>query len=186
MNSKDFYNDFLKLNEDNFITAEECKDLSIEQLNWKRDSKTWSIAQILEHLVITNENYLKEIESKFESLNDLSDNNYLLKKTIAGKLLYFSVKPETTFGMKTPAVMQPESSYISGNILDNYLSLNKIIKEYILKSKTKDLNSVKIVSFVNKLIKMNYWEAFIITIAHDKRHMLQIERTKNYSGFPSK
>lgn len=186
MNSKDFYNEFLQLNEENFKTVEKCKDLSIEQLNWKRDSKTWSIAQILEHLVISDENYLKEIEDKFNLLDDIAEDNYLLKKTISGKLLYYSVKPGTSIPMKTPSVMQPEASYISGNIIDKYLSINKNINTYLVKSKNKNLNSVKVVSFVNKLIKMNYWEAFIITITHDKRHMLQIERTKNYPGFPSK
>lgn len=186
MNSIDFYNDFLLLNKENFNTVEKCKNLSIEQLNWKRDSRTWSIAQILEHLVITDENYLKEIENKFNLLDDISDDNYLLKKTIAGKILYYSVKPDTSIPMKTPSVMLPESSFISGNITDKYLSINKNIKEYLVKSKNKNLNSVKVVSFVNKLIKMNYWEAIIITITHDRRHMLQIERTKNYPGFPSK
>ena len=32
-------------------------ELSGEQLNWKPNSQTWSIAQNLEHLIVVNETY---------------------------------------------------------------------------------------------------------------------------------
>ena len=32
-------------------------ELSSEQINWKPNSQTWSIAQNLEHLIVVNETY---------------------------------------------------------------------------------------------------------------------------------
>ncbi|MCB0751667.1 MAG: DinB family protein, partial [Ignavibacteriae bacterium] len=37
--------------------------LSSEQLNWKPNSETWSIAQNLEHLIVVNETYYPVLSS---------------------------------------------------------------------------------------------------------------------------
>lgn len=38
-------------------------ELSIEQLNWKPNSETWSIAQNIDHLIVINKTYFPVIES---------------------------------------------------------------------------------------------------------------------------
>lgn len=37
--------------------------LTVEQLNWKPDNETWSIAQNIDHLIIINESYYPVISS---------------------------------------------------------------------------------------------------------------------------
>jgi uncharacterized damage-inducible protein DinB len=37
--------------------------LSAKELNWKPNSKTWSIAQNIDHLIVFNETYFSIIES---------------------------------------------------------------------------------------------------------------------------
>lgn len=184
MNSNDLILELLETSKNNFTKANECKNFSTEQLNWKRDSKTWSIAQVLEHLVITNEGYFKEINNKIHLLKDSTSYNYKLKNTFFASLIYYTVKPNTKMKAKTPAVMMPDSSFVSADILNKYLSLNKTIQDCLINTKNKDLNSVKIISFVNSMIKMNFWEAFLITITHDLRHIQQIDRIKKYQGLP--
>ena len=51
----------IKENTQNFVEA--FGNLSIEQLNWKPNSETWSIAQNIDHLIVINKSYFPIIES---------------------------------------------------------------------------------------------------------------------------
>ena len=44
---------------------EKFKILSEDQINWKPSQEKWSIAECVDHLVVTNKLYLKEFEKQF-------------------------------------------------------------------------------------------------------------------------
>ena len=41
------------------------KTLSESQINWKPSPENWSIAECVDHLIVTNKLYLKEFEKQF-------------------------------------------------------------------------------------------------------------------------
>ena len=75
--------------------------LSIEQLNWKPNQQTWSIAQNMEHLIVVNETYYPVLAS----LNIKTYKTPLIGKigfivSFLGKTVLNAVKPDRKKKMK--------------------------------------------------------------------------------------
>jgi uncharacterized damage-inducible protein DinB len=47
------------------FALERFQTLSEEQFNWKPNTKSWSIAQCLDHLIVSNEKYFPVFEAVF-------------------------------------------------------------------------------------------------------------------------
>lgn len=148
--------------------------LTNDELNRKPTPESWSIAQIIEHLIITNKSYYPIIES--------AQNGILKLPLVAridfivnffGKLILKSVKPGSKKKIKTFPIWQPAHSSIPEGILQRFEKEQSELKDFIYASKDLlDLRAV-IHSPANKNIVYRLETAFDIIIAHEKRHFLQ-------------
>jgi hypothetical protein len=167
---------------DQFITT--FVHLDDDQLNWRPDSTSWSIAQIIEHIIIINESYypvfdaIKNGTYKAPALAKLS-----FIPNFLGNMIEKSLQPETTRKTKTFPVWEPHQSRIPG--ITAQLRLHH--EEFI--SRLREMNPFFNKGIISSSPPNNYViypldPAIAIMLVHEKRHYLQACRTLEMQNLP--
>ncbi len=148
--------------------------LTEEQLNWKPNAQTWSIAQNIEHLIIINKSYfpiLKTLREGAYKTPFIGKMRFLTKWM--GKAMLKAVQPNRKKKTKTFIIWEPTKEEKIINILKQFENHQERLKKEIKSSKNSLKKGVVISSPVNKNIVYPLETAFEILIAHEKRHYQQ-------------
>ena len=148
--------------------------LNYEQLNWKPNKDTWSIAENLNHLIIVNESYFPI----FESLEQGTYKAPIISKfkfivSLYGRIILKVVQPERKKKMKTFKIWEPSINPIEDNILHKLISHNLVLKEKIMNTSLFVESGTVIASPANSLSVYNLKTTFDIIVSHEKRHIEQ-------------
>lgn len=150
--------------------------LTNEKLNWKPDAKTWSIAQNIDHIIITNESYYPVLQ---EARNGSIRLPFIAKFKIIvdflGKFILKGVNADRKKKIKTFPVWEPDKSNYSEDILEKFQNHQTELKNLIKTSKDLLEKGTIISSPANKLIVYKLETAFDIIITHEQRHLEQIK-----------
>lgn len=164
---------------DKFV--QEFKDLNVDELNWKPNSETWSIAQNINHLIVLNKTYYPTFENLKKGKNKLPFiSKFGFISTLMGKTLLKAVSPDNKLKTKTFPIWEPEKSEISKNILTEFQKHQTDLKEYIQNSDNYIKNKTLISSPANKNIFYKLETAFDIIITHEKRHFKQAKELHDF------
>ncbi|MFN3939040.1 MAG: DinB family protein [Chitinophagales bacterium] len=145
-----------------------------DMLNKKPNADRWSIAQILEHIIIINESYYPVIE------------NVRNRKYKAGywgsrkfmtnfwfKTIFKSIHPDNKKKSKTQTIWQPALSYIDGDIVNRFLQHQNQFKKFIDDCSDLVESNTVIHSPATKIITYTISQAFEIITTHEQRHLMQ-------------
>lgn len=148
--------------------------LSSEELNWKPNPKTWSIAQNIDHLIVINKTYfpiLAELKSGNYKLPFLGKFGFIV--SYLGKLILKAVEPSRKKKTKTFSIWEPSESNISSDILAQFSTHQNELKREILAAKNLIKNGAIISSPANKNIVYKLETAFDVIVTHEQRHLEQ-------------
>src|SRR6187549_957351 len=94
--------------------TEKFSGLSESQLNWKPEPAKWSIAQCLDHLIVSNKTYYPSFEKLISHSYRLS---FLQKlnpfKKMLGPIMVRTMGKGSKRAFKAPKIFEPASSNIS-------------------------------------------------------------------------
>ncbi len=159
--------------------------LSIENLNWKPNEKEWSIAQCLQHIIVTNNLYFENIQKVADGTHQ---NNLFSKIPFVIDIIGFGMKkvlsPDWKMKMKTLNMFKPSFSDISESVLNDFnQNQNKFIG---LMEATKDLDcrKIKVAEPIGSAVNLRLIDAFEVLVVHEKRHINQSNRIMETVGFP--
>ena len=152
--------------------------LSPEMFNWKPSIEKWSIAQVFEHLIITQQIYLRHI------------GNALTEAPINGKeeftsgwlgdLIYEKIMPRsdgTIFTIKSPRLLHPSTGTLVGKeVLNNFMKQLDELDHVLELSTYVDLQKIKIPLSISKFIKLRLGDSLRFLVAHNERHLLQAQK----------
>ncbi len=159
-------------NTQNFVQT--FGDLNTEQLNWKPDPETWSIAQNIDHIMVINKSYFPVIDSL---QNQTYKTPFIAKigflTSFFGKTILKAVQPDRKKKMKTFSIWEPAKSDISTGILDRFKAHQSELKSKIEASKNLIEKGTIISSPANKNIVYKLAHAFDIIVTHEQRHFEQ-------------
>lgn len=150
--------------------------LTVEELNWKPNPGTWSIAQNIDHLIVINQTYfpiLSELKSGSYKLPFIAKFGFMV--SFFEKTVLNAVKPDRKKKMKTFPIWEPASSQISDNILEKFVEHQAELKRQIAASKVLLEKKVVISSPANKFIVYKLATAFEVIVTHEERHLAQSE-----------
>lgn len=153
----------------NFIKS--FNGLGTEELNWKPNSDTWSIAQNIDHLIVINETYFPVIEAVKKGtykLPFLSKIGFVV--SFFGDTVLRAVQPDAKKKLKTSSIWEPSKSEINKRILDTFKNHQSELKKMIQNSNDLVMKGVVISSPANKNIVYKLEKAFEIIVAHEVRH----------------
>jgi hypothetical protein len=148
--------------------------LSAEQLNWKPNATTWSIAQNMDHLIVINGTYYPVIKT-------IRDGNYKLPfmgkmgfmVNFLGKTVLNAVQPDRKKKMKTFPIWEPAKSKIDADILNRLEKHQEELKQLITGCSDLLDKGTIISSPANKNIVYKLETAFDIITTHEQRHLEQ-------------
>ncbi len=158
--------------------------LNVTQLNWKPNATAWSIAQCLDHLLITNELYLQQVKTQIpiaRSKKILPFTPYK-KGWLAAKFIK-QMSPEGK-AAKTFKVFKPDTSTIDAGIVARFLQQHDMTTRLVKHAAEVDMNKVKVVSPASRFVKFRLGDAMELVLVHDLRHLAQARRVMTSSGFP--
>lgn len=154
-----------------------CKGLNQSQLNWKPNPESWSVAQVIEHLIKVNSSY-------YPALQTLHAGTYRLAWTakipllpkFLGRMIVNSVKPTNPRKVRTFPVWEPAQSNLPSNIVNDFFRHQSELKERITSSADLLEKGTLIGSPANPRIVYTLEDAFEIIVTHEERHLGQMKR----------
>ena len=155
-------------------------ELAYLQLGWRPPDGGWSIAQVVEHLILTDEPYVTRLPAL---LAKAPRGGAPYKPSLLGNFIISAVRPQQARKTKAFKGFQPGPEPRANAIAD-YIRIRERLADIMEQSKGLDLNRVKMKSPVMGLIRYNVGDAYVILTQHTMRHLQQIDRVKNQAAFP--
>jgi hypothetical protein len=155
-------------------------ELSYLQLGWRPPDGGWSIAQVFEHLLISDVSYLPTIRHLIVE-GRRGDTPW--KPSFAGGLVINSVSPTQTRKTRAPRIFRPAAE-ARANVVDEYIRVREEFLRLLESAEGVDLRRNRMSSPVAKIMRMNLGDAFMILTVHTQRHLHQIERIRSHPEFP--
>ena len=159
--------------------------LSADQLNWKPDPSKWSIAQCLDHLIVSNSTY-------FPIFDKILANEYRLSfvqrlnplKKLMGSMMSKTLGPQLVRKFHSPRIFEPSSSQINPGIVEEFSNLQNKLKNYFTKLLQPSLTKITVASPVSSIITYPLSDALKIIAGHEQRHLHQAINVLNHQNFP--
>jgi len=159
--------------------------LTNEQLNWKPSPDEWSVAQCLDHLVVSNEEFFPLIDKIKRGAHkpSLKERVPILPR-VFGSLVLNAVKPEGQRKLKAAKPFQPSTSKIGADIVSRFENQQEEIAKQMKATENFDLRKIIVTSPIASFVTYSVFDAYRIIVAHDQRHVAQAKRVMAREGFP--
>ena len=157
---------------------DDIANLSNSTLIVKESPKEWSVIEVVDHLNKVYDIYLDNFEKSIGSAPPLNGEAQKFQRTILGRLSVYTNKPKGTkrkFKMKTFDFFQPDEKKDCGKILGEFAEKKDIFNAHLKEARLKNLNGIKVPTALGEKVKFYVSECFDFLLAHEERHMVQIE-----------
>ena len=148
------------------------KEKSVEELNWKPNTDSWSALECIEHLNLCLNFYVPEINRRIQvsshTKSDTFKGNYIGNKFAASMLPKEKMKKVKTFKKVNPI----NSKLDKENVIETFILHQKKTLELLELSKQKNLSKIK-TSTLLPLFKLRLGNTFQVIIYHNERHVVQ-------------
>ncbi|WP_166920443.1 DinB family protein [Flavobacterium poyangense] len=173
--SEDLIKDLIGCTHQIMSKAEALKAESNEVLNYRINSKSWSILECLEHLNLYGRFYLPEITGQIQKNNSKQEDYF--KSGWLGNYFAKSMLPKEKLNkMKTFKSMNPINSKLDKVVIDDFINQQIEMLELLNQARVVSLAKTKTAISISKGIRLKLGDTFRIVIYHNQRHIAQAER----------
>ena len=159
--------------------------LSGEQLNWKPTAESWSVAQCLDHLIKTNEQFYPEFEKLASgSRKNTFWQNYSPFTGMGGRFLINAVMNDSK-KVKAPSKDIVPASDVPQDIVERFTANIGEVVEKIATCSSADLRKTVVSSPFLAVMTYRLDDAYTVIVEHSKRHIRQAKRIIGSEGFPN-
>ena len=158
-----------------------ARPLSEAQLRWRPPEGGWGIADVLEHLCISDDSYLVKLRALLPARASAAVPSGW-SPTLAGRLLVGSLRNPRK--LPAPKMYRPPAAP-RDHVLDDYLARARELGTLIERARGADLRRVRLGSPVLGLVRLNAGDALATLAWHARRHLGQMERVRAHTAFPA-
>lgn len=155
--------------------VQSLNELSEDDLQRKKDLKSWSVVECLEHLNLYAIFYNKEIQKQLQNSryhkSEIFRPGYLGNKFAIDMLPKKGMKTMNTFKSKNPIYSRLNRKEVIANFLKNQKKLLELLEE----AKQKDLTKIK-TAITLPLLKLRLGDTLRFVIHHNERHIVQAQK----------
>lgn len=160
--------------------------LSGEQLNWKPAAESWSVAQCLEHLIKTSEQFYPEFEKLASGTRKNTFwQNFSPFTRMGGRFLVNAVINDSKKA-KAPSKNVVPPSDIGDDIVDRFVENIIGVIAKIESCSSADLKKTVVSSPFLSVMTYTLDDAYTVVVEHSRRHIRQAKRVMETEGFPKK
>ncbi|MEM7187625.1 MAG: DinB family protein [Bacteroidota bacterium] len=175
---------FLSENLESSIKAvlNEVGHLNNQQWHWKSSDSTWSIAMVIEHLILHDELFYREARV-LTGIPEMSTQPDSLFATDEEIYSYKEITSKNTG--KAPSYMEPLGRWCSKeDATSAYSRIRNAMIEFV-NSSDSDLRRIYTSSGRGPTQYRDLHQLLLISVAHTQRHLQQIQNIKTLAEFPS-
>jgi len=160
-------------------------DLDHEALNWRPDDRSWSTAQCLDHLNVSNRDYLEALQPTIEEARRRGRKRRgPVRPGWFERWFVAFLEPPPKRKVSAPKKIVPAFEGEKAPLLAEFHRLHAEIAKLLVESADLDLG----VRFPNPffpLVRFRVWTGFLVVPTHERRHLWQAEQLRKNPGFPS-
>lgn len=161
--------------------AQQIQQLPADLLLRRPAPDKWNALEVFEHMNLSSGIYLHGLQDVFARKAAGLKPDPIFKPGLLGE--YFTKamlpKPDGTIGsrMRTMKLFDPARNHgASTESIARFISMCEQFLALLDESRSTDLNSMKVTSSLGPIVRFKAGDAFRFPIAHQVRHMLQVER----------
>jgi hypothetical protein len=158
--------------------------LSDAQLTWRPDDKTWSVADVFEHLRKINKAYGRRLG---EALGRTRPGDGPFRPGPLTRLYVWAISPEGRLPIPAPPRSRPMSTPPGGGdaALARFLEQQDVLEEQIRAADGRDLNTGRFPSPILPVFMLSVGAGLTGLVRHEQRHLGQALRLTRRPDFPS-
>jgi hypothetical protein len=154
--------------------TDEVSSLSIAQLNFRPAPDRWTVAEVVQHLVVAEPNYWNLLNDALKQPPKKLDN-----PATDADVLWYGI--DRTRHEKTPSAQNPIDQKIdAAKALKSFLAMHAQLLE-MARSTKEDLRGHAVPEW-----GVDAYQCLLEISTHEQRHILQIREIKATPGFPKK
>jgi len=160
-------------------------DLNEEQLNWRPDERSWSIAQCLDHLNVTDRIYLAPMLHAIEKARKAgSVRRGPLRLGFLGRWFVSTMEPPPKRRLPAPGKLVPALRKGRAELIEDWRRTQAELSAVLHKAAAVDLNATRFVNPFVRMIRFSVGTGFQVIAAHERRHLWQAEQVRRRTEFP--
>jgi len=160
-------------------------DLNEEQLNWRPDERSWSIAQCLDHLNETNRIYLAPILDAIGKARKAgSVRRGPVRPGFLGRWFVSWMEPPPKRKVPAPGKLVPALRKGRAELLEDWRRTQAELSAVLHEAAGVDLNATRFVNPFLSVIRFSVGAGFQVIAAHERRHLWQAEQVRRRGEFP--
>jgi len=135
------------------------------------------MAECLVHLNLSSKPYFPVWREAFADARDrqlFSDGPF--KMDFWGRMLFWTLEPPPKFRFSAPRNFQPGDIGAPEQVLASFLKTQENVLASLAAAKGLALDRLKIISPFARQVRYSVWSSFVVTAAHQRRHLWQAER----------
>ena len=161
------------------------RDLDEEQLNWRPDERSWSIAQCLDHLNVANRLYLAPMLYAIEEARRKgSVRKGPIRPGFFGRWFAATMEPPPKRKLPAPRKIVPAVRKGRAELIEDWRRAQTETDAVLREAAGIDLNGTRFVNPFISLIRFSVGTGFQVIAAHERRHLWQAGQVRGRAGFP--
>lgn len=166
--------------------GELIRDLSDEAFNWQPEAgRAWSIAQVLDHLIVAGRLYLDRMEP---AIAEASPERQPRRGPIApgafSRWFIRSLEPSSTRRLPAPKKIVPASTGRKAELWPEFQRMHARAVELMARAAGLELNRIRFTNPFLPVWRVTLGTGFRILETHERRHLGQAQRVCATAGFP--
>jgi len=160
--------------------------LDEQQLNWRLDATSWSVAQCFDHLLNTNREMFQAVEAAMDGSRPPTLWQRLpVLPRVLGRMLIKSQMPEGKRKFTASRKAVPASSPIDPRITARFVAHQHEVVARVRSLEGRDVARIIMVSPFVSFITYSVLDGCRLIVTHERRHFEQARRVTQEPGFPS-
>ncbi len=157
-----------------------------EVLNWRPEGNRWSIAECVEHLNLTADMLLPEVDKSLAAgiATEPGTEGVARYSMVFGWLLPV-IEPPPKRRFKAPRASRPRPDLDAERVIERFAKVQEEVVERLERSRGINLTQTKVRHPGTPLMRFRLGEIFVTIAAHERRHLWQAEQVTKTEGFPA-
>ena len=160
------------------------RDLNELQFNWQPGTDRWSIAQCIDHLVVTGRSSLSNIR---RALNEARSKGLFspgpFRYGLIEKWFVRQMEPPARMRFKAPKAYLPSAYQPYAELVASFYSLQEEFLACLEEANGIDLSKTKVSNAVSRWFRLSLGQELAFNAAHERRHLWQAGRVKQELDF---